>query len=243
MSKYFYIIGTHDESDSVRIITRAGRREFALEFINKIKDGQEELYIFESNEDKNHNALEEFESIWFNEEKRKAFVKAELQNYVTTPEIGNNNEGESQMDKTKLSNGLMLIANGFALCSQAFGGVMAELAKTNEDKDLEKSIEADETKAKKERKAKATKTKEVVEETKAVEEVAASEEDFGDFDDFSGEEEKKTYTVEDIRAACISHAKKNTKEKTYAILKEFGAKSPNDIKAESYNDVMAKLAV
>jgi len=220
---------TLDESKSNELFVMNGLDEF----INKIKDGQEEIYIYESNEDKNHNALEAFNDIWFNEEKRKAFVKAELLNYVTTPE-GNNNEGESQMDKTKLSNGLMLIANGFALCSQAFGGVMAELAKSNE----ETKVEA--PKEEKAKKTKATKTKEVVEETK-VEEVAASEEDFGDFDDFSAEEDKKTYTVEDIRAACISHAKKNTKEKTYAILKEFGAKSPNDIKAESYNDVMAKL--
>lgn len=237
MSKYFYIIGTHDESDSVRIITRAGRREFALEFINKIKDGQEDIHIFESNEDKNHNALEEFESIWFNEEKRKAFVKAELQNYVTTPEIGNNNEGESQMDKTKLSNGLMLIANGFALCSQAFGGVMAELAKSNEETKVE---------APKEEKAKRTRTTKAKDEPKQeeieAEEITTQEDDFGDFD-FDGEEEKKAITIEEVRAACIAHAKKNTKEKTYAILKEFGAKSPNDLKEKQYEAVMAKLAV
>lgn len=235
MAKYFYIIGTHDESDSTRVITRAGRKEFALEFIHNMSQcGQEEYYIFESNENRNEDALKEFDSIWFDPIKRSEYVTKKVKNYITTPEIGNNNEGESQMDKTKLSNGLMLIANGFALCSQAFGGVMAELAKTNEEPKTEAPKEE------KAKKTKTTKTKEVIEETK-VEEVTASEEDFGDFDDFSGEENKKTYTVEDIRAACISHAKKNTKEKTYAILKEFGAKSPNDIKAESYNDVMAKL--
>lgn len=238
MSKYFYIIGVHDESDSIRIITRAGRREFALEFIEKIKDGQEELYIYESNEDKNHNALEAFKDLWFNEEKRKEFVEKELLNYVTTPKIGNNKEGEFTMDKSKMANGLMLIANGFALMSQAFGATTGTVATQEETK-------AEAPKEEKAKRTRTTKTKEVVEEVKAeevAEEMTTQEDDFGDFD-FDGEEEKKTYTIEEVRAACVSHAKKNTKEKTYAILKEFGAKSPNDLKKEQYGDVLAKLAV
>ena len=238
MSKYFYIIGVHDESDSIRIITRAGRREFALEFIEKIKDEQEELYIYESNEDKNHNALEAFKDLWFDKEKRKEFVKQELQNYVTTPKIGNNKEGEFTMDKSKMANGLMLIANGFALMSQAFGATTGTVATQEETK-------AEAPKEEKAKKTRTTKTKEVVEETKVeevAEEITTQEDDFGDFD-FDGEKEKKTYTIEEVRAACVSHAKKNTKEKTYAILKEFGAKSPNDLKKEQYGDVLAKLAV
>jgi hypothetical protein len=235
MAKHFYIIGVHGESDSIRIITRAGRREFALEFIEKIKDGQEELYIYESNEDKNHNALEAFNDLWFNEEKRKEFVKQELLNYVTTPKIGNNNEGEFTMDKSKMANGLMLIANGFALMSQAFG-VVAAATPTEPTKE----------EAPKEEKVKKTRTSKPREEAPKAEEVkeeiTTQEDDFGDFD-FDGEEEKKTYTIEEVRAACVSHAKKNTKEKTYAILKEFGAKSPNDLKKEQYGDVLAKLAV
>jgi hypothetical protein len=229
MSKYFYIIGTHDESDSIRIITRAGRKEFALEFIEKIKDGQEEIYIFESNEDKNHNALEAFEAIWFNEEKRKEFIKKELQNYVTTPEEGDNNEGEKMQNVQEISKALTMIANGFHLLAQNYSSVQlnAETVAVIEEPKKEEKV----------KKTKPAKPAEV-----KAEEVVAQEDDFSDFD-FTGEEEKVAYTVEDIRAACISHAKKNTKEKTYEILKEFGAKSPNDIKAEKYNEVMTKLAV
>lgn len=248
MAKYFYIIGTHDESDSVRIITRAGRREFALEFINKIKDGQEELYIFESNEDKNHNALEEFETIWFNEEKRKAFVKAELQNYEITPAITPKQEGEFKMDNNKIAQGLLLLATAATLIAEGFG---AELSTTNEETKSADDIKIEDSKkAVAESKAKRTRTTKPkdepkqteIEEVAAEEEITTQEDDFGDFD-FDGEEEKKVITIEEVRAACVSHAKKNTKEKTYAILKEFGAKSPNDLKKEQYEAVMAKLAV
>lgn len=215
MSKYFYII--HEDEDA-RIVTRCGREEFAHEFIKGMEDGN--YIIHPSNEDKNHHALQEY-------------IDNKLKGI---PAITPKQEGEFKMDKTKMANGLMLIANGFALMSQAFGvaaGTPTEAVKEEAPK---------EEKAKRTR---STKPREVVEEVKAeevAEEITTQEDDFGDFD-FDGEEEKKTYTIEEVRAACVSHAKKNTKEKTYAILKEFGAKSPNDLKKEQYGDVLAKLAV
>lgn len=210
MKKFFYII--RQDSNSFEVVTRCGQRIYAEEFISRMGEGN--YFIWNSNESKNEYALEEF-----------------LNN--DTKAITPKQEGEFTMDKTKMANGLMLIANGFALMSQAFGVAAGTPTEPTKEE------------APKEEKAKRTRTTKPKDEPKAEEvqeEIATQEDDFGDFD-FDGEEEKKTYTIEEVRAACVSHAKKNTKEKTYAILKEFGAKSPNDLKKEQYGDVLAKLAV
>lgn len=215
MKKFFYII--RQDSNSFEVVTRCGQRIYAEEFISRMGEGN--YFIWNSNESKNEYALEEF----LNNDTK-----------AITPKI----EGEFTMDKSKMANGLMLIANGFALMSQAFGATTGTVATQEETK-------AEAPKEEKAKRTRTTKPREVVEETKVeevAEEMTTQEDDFGDFD-FDGEEEKKTYTIEEVRAACVSHAKKNTKEKTYAILKEFGAKSPNDLKKEQYGDVLAKLAV
>lgn len=165
--------------------------------------------------------------IWpTNEDKNHYALEEYLQNKDKAIMPITKKEGESKMDNAKLINAIALTIQGLQKISNALSG--------QEETKIE---DAPKDEPKKEKKTKSTKKEEP-----RVEEPTVQEDDFSDFE-FEAEEEKVKYTVEDIRAACIAHAKKNTKEKTYAILKEFGAKSPNDIKAESYNDVMAKLAV
>lgn len=235
MAKHFYIIGTHDKSDSTWIVTRTGTEKFAHEFIENMDQvpGLETYWVMGSDAFNNAEALEEFNKMREDPKEWERFTKKEMEyfNKAITPKI----EGEFTMDKSKMANGLMLIANGFALMSQAFGATTGTVATQEETK----------AEAPKEEKAKRTRTAKPKDEPKIEEtktEEVVSEDDFGDFD-FDGEEEKKVITVEEVRAACVSHAKKNGKEKTYEILKSFGAKSPNDLSKDKYAEVMAKLGV
>lgn len=230
MAKHFYIVGVHDESDSTWIVTRTGTEKFAHEFIENMDQvpGLETYWVMGSDAFNNAEALEEFNKMREDPKEWERFTKKEMEyfNKAITP---NKQEGDS-MNKENVKNALMLIASGFQMLSQEFGG--------------EEVKEETKTEAPKEEKAKRTRTTKKdepkIEETKAEEVAEVSEDDFGDFD-FDGTEEAKTYTVEEVRAACVSHAKKNGKEKTYEILKSFGAKSPNDLSKDKYAEVMAKL--
>jgi hypothetical protein len=239
MAKHFYIIGTHDESDSSWIVTRVGTEKYAYEFIEKMDQvpGLENYWVLGSDAFNNAEALEEFNKMREDPKEWQRFTKKEMEyfNKAITP---TNEKGDS-MNKENVKNALMLIASGFQMLSQEFG---------NEE------VKAEETKAEapKEEKAKRTRTTKPKDEPKAEKEDdsvfgggPADDNQGDDFDfDFDGEEEKaKEYTVEEVRAACVSHAKKNGKDKTYEILKAFGAKTPNDISKDKYNDLMNKLAV
>lgn len=195
--------------------------------------------MMESDAYNNAEALAEFEALRANPKEWKKFIDKELESY--TKAITPTNEKGDSMNKENVKNALMLIASGFQMLSQEFG---------NEE------VKAEETKAEapKEEKAKRTRTTKPKDEPKAEKEddsvfggapTKAGDNQGDDFDfDFDGEEEKaKEYTVEEVRAACVSHAKKNGKDKTYEILKAFGAKTPNDISKDKYKDLMNKLAV
>lgn len=71
------------------------------------------------------------------------------------------------------------------------------------------------------------------------------EDESSDDDDFAGmeEETKKEATVEDLRAALVAYAQKNTKEKAYKVLEKFGAKKANEVKKADIAKAIAALKV
>lgn len=142
------------------------------------------------------------------------------------------------MKTENLKQALSLFAQGFAALADAV-----------EATDLAQGNAVKETKAPKETKAKETKVKEEVKKDEPKKDEVKKEETKDDFnfeDDFGGGSETpvKTFTLDEIRAACIAHAQVHTKEKTYEILKKYkGATKPAELEASSYPDVMKDLYV
>ena len=165
---------------------------------------------------------------------------------LTAQKERNNNKGR-KMTKTKVLRKLLIaIGAAFSEAASELDEVGGETETTTQEESTGTTRASKKKASKKASKKNTPKEDEMEEVESQFSDDPADFDDEGseDEDDFAGmEEETKEVTVEDLRAALVAYAQKNTKEKAYKVLEKFGAKKANEVAKKDIAKAIAALKV